>query len=1047
MEEAEGNRRFIEATLKAALSGNATQRHIAQVYKLPDKLEYLDLKDEINKSITDLLITAFTHQNLLKNDKGRKFLAQMYHKISSRIQDLLEAIQVALRTGKAAIAESLADVSINIWISCDETERKLFEVQCLKPIADWSIRAETPLFHKNCRSYLEKFKEKRRRKELSAAMAHIYEPIIFRYLHSANPLVRDNALDIFTRCAFPINSPSFTTEKNSSLLESQIEEFKSIIKDDCPKVRASATKCLCRVLYEFWGLFQESSTPAKSFVDLIVKDMSHDIAYQVRAAAMEGLNFLCGIMDGLDTISIALPDFADLIHDPNESVRIGFIKLLTTISTQSSISIFQIIHLDHFIYRLKFDSPNVVSAICELLNPSMFSIVVKDKKSKKKNKDNSGEEEEEVEDKKTAEDRLKKLKLKTNKNRISRCIFMCHRNLRAAEKFYSMLPRFVSSDEIIDFVNILSLWSLENINKVINPNSKKKIMEIKKAQSSKTELPPMLPQFEQQDDLVRLFGEEQRIIKQMEESETKQFEDEDDEAEVAAKKKKQEKPKPKKKAPKKKQESEEEDDEEEKKEAEENEEEEEEEKNEEEEQIEGTIEEYQAVWAVISSIICSIANLLSKDSEKDIETIRKKIFHDFDVEKILANLPHVLRGSFFKLLAVFPKNEKCTKLTLDYLSEGKCLAWSEALNCLKSWGVLGDFLKTQTDEIHFALTGEHLIPQESEEKNEEEEEKKEEEKHEEEEEEKKEEDNDKIDESAEQKEESRSVKITKSLRYLMFMFSNSETRNKIDGDTETIEALLTELNQFLPMMYEKLGLKPESPGDALSEELSTIANELSESCYLNAVKLIVAVRTHLAIKILKIAKKADEAEAAFRTFITQISECVFEQIVKDITVQFVNDNNIGPETFQFKILKMVLTLSADMIREHIFDDDLYNTNLELFKSFAANPELEGHELRSVAFQCLATVAVNLAYDAYQAADVEQHPAQEILDYSAKLAQDEGTEQIVIDLVSTLTKMEKKKRTLPWLAGELQALSDNEEISDSIRKVSGESLAAINQDKN
>ena len=1031
------NRRFIEITLKTALGKNATDRQISQVPKLLDKLDNFDLSDEANKGISDLILECFSSVNILKKAKLRKFLNQTFHKIFYRISDLAEIYEKTLRECKEAVSESIGEICVNAWMNLDETERKLFEIHLVKPIAEWAIRAETPAFHKNCRVILEKFKDQRSKKsgkkEISQALAHIYEPIIFRYLHTANPLVRDNAIDIFSLCAFPLTSPAFTTEKNDRMLEASVDEMKMILKDDCPKIRASAAKCVCRILYEWWDAFKTTSVSAKQFVDIITKDCCFDVAYKVRDAALQGLNFLCGHMHGLDAVSISLPDIAELLHDPNESVRISFIKLLTTISTHSEFSIFNIIHLDHFIYRLKCDSPKVIAEIVELLKPSMFDIQVR----KKRRAENS-EEEDQTESKQKQKEN--KMKTKINKIRAARCIYMCHRNLQAAENFYGSLAKTTAIDELLNFCHLLSFWSIENINYKLNPNMKKPI-KIPVAQSNAMDTPPLLPPFDTEDDLVRLYRKEQALIRKIQRNEFQDDSDDEDSKPKKKKGKKQTKKNTEEGQNKNSEEEEadetnkekkgdEEEDKEENKEEEENNEEEEKAQEEEEaaeEEVNGTIEEYQAVWAIISSIMCTIRKYITKDSINEFERFRNSIFHNYNIQTVMDNLPHVLHGPFFNLLGAFPAKDSTVRLTLDYISAGGCVAWPEALSCLMSWNVLGNFLKTQTDEIHFALTNEHLIPHEDAKEQEKEE--------------VKEDDGEQIQNAYPPHEETRSDRLTKSLRYLIFMFDKTELSSKIDSDTDTIGALLTELNQFLPMMYCKLGLTPDSSEDELSLEVIEIASELSESCYINAIKLLVILRTHLAIKLLNFAIETDGDDSEFRTIITQISDNVFQPLISDLTKNFVDAGQVGPDSFQFKILDTVLTLSADMIRYHLFDDELYTKTVDSFKSFASNVDLVGHELRSIAFRCLATVAYNLSEDAQQNEETEMHPAQELLEYLSRFASDDDTFEIVKDLLEALVKLESKG-ILPWLQGELDQLSKDDVVKDTVKTYINTSLSKL-----
>ena len=130
-----------------------------------------------------------------------------------------------------------------------------------------------------------------------------------------------------------------------------------------------------------------------------------------------------------------------------------------------------------------------------------------------------------------------------------------------------------------------------------------------------------------------------------------------------------------------------------------------------------------------------------------------------------------------------------------------------------------------------------------------------------------------------------------------------------------------------------------------------------------------------------------------------------------------------------------------MIRYHLFDDELYTKTVDSFKSFASNVDLAGHELRSIAFRCLATVAYNLSEDAQQNEETEMHPAQELLEYLSRFASDDDTFEIVKDLLEALVKLESKG-ILPWLQGELDQLSKDDVVKDTVKTYINTSLSKL-----
>ena len=135
---------------------------------------------------------------------------------------------------------------------------------------------------------------------MSSTMTHLYEPIIFRYLHAANPIVRQNALMIFVS-AFPLQSPQFSGNRNIQLLDQQIDELKASLMDESPKVRSITAKSVCRILYEWWDLIPHQNRT--DFISILTNDLCFDgSSATVRSAVVEGLNFLLGRFESVEII-------------------------------------------------------------------------------------------------------------------------------------------------------------------------------------------------------------------------------------------------------------------------------------------------------------------------------------------------------------------------------------------------------------------------------------------------------------------------------------------------------------------------------------------------------------------------------------------------------------------------------------------------------------------------------------------------------------------------------------------------------------------------
>lgn len=453
------NKSFINALKKTAKI-----KDINSACKLLSNAKETDLNDPKSKDLIETLDKCFSSQNFLKSEKQRKFLSNLVLLFIFRISELTLTIKKALQSINQQNSTCLGDVFVNAWLVANASERAMIKTTLLKEVIDFALLSASPKYAKNCRMFLNAFHAKRRKNQLYEMMVLLYEPIIFRYLHATNPIVRQNALLLFVS-AFPLESPQFSKEKNLVLLDTQISEIKLTLEDESPKVRSEAAKLVCRILYEWWDLIPNQAR--QDFITTLTTKLAFDASSStVRCSVLEGIDFLLARAESIELIIPNLKKLGYLLHDPVENVRIQFIKLLTTINPFNDINIFAIVHVDHLIYRMKYDTKKCYDAICQLLYNSLFPQPLK------KNKEKS-----------------------VNTKRVARCIFLMQRSLIAAEKFYSCLPKYVSIDELLTFLRFAYFYS----DKVMNGNEPK-LPDVRLASNDDDML---LPGFEDGNDLEK----------------------------------------------------------------------------------------------------------------------------------------------------------------------------------------------------------------------------------------------------------------------------------------------------------------------------------------------------------------------------------------------------------------------------------------------------------------------------------------------------------------------------------------------------------------
>jgi len=103
----------------------------------------------------------------------------------------------------------------------------------------------------------------------------LYEPIMWRALRVANPMVRRNSLALLVE-AFPLQDPESSNEEIDQILQKQFDAFRSALQDPCSSVRQVGIEGVCHIFAQFWELI-----PAAILNDFL-NQMVNDLAFDAR---------------------------------------------------------------------------------------------------------------------------------------------------------------------------------------------------------------------------------------------------------------------------------------------------------------------------------------------------------------------------------------------------------------------------------------------------------------------------------------------------------------------------------------------------------------------------------------------------------------------------------------------------------------------------------------------------------------------------------------------------------------------------------------------
>ena len=164
------------------------------------------------------------------------------------------------------------------------------EYSCIQDLMSLTIHTADLKIHNNLRRVLSIFHNNKKYKGLDGMLLRLYEPILWRSLNVANPVVRKNACSLLID-AFPLQDPELPQREIDELLQKQFNLLETLLYDDSVNVRCLAVTGVCKLLGVYWELIPEHTI--RVLIAHIVNDLSHDIsAPTVRESVVLGLKYL-----------------------------------------------------------------------------------------------------------------------------------------------------------------------------------------------------------------------------------------------------------------------------------------------------------------------------------------------------------------------------------------------------------------------------------------------------------------------------------------------------------------------------------------------------------------------------------------------------------------------------------------------------------------------------------------------------------------------------------------------------------------------------------
>jgi hypothetical protein len=307
----------------------ASTADVKRLYTFRSALQVLDYADESVRPLKRLLLHVAIKPLVLRVSEGRKLVAHIFSLHAPFVAELHRAIKTQIPTCRKAQRVAYGEVYFRAWRNASDESLELLERDCLQDLMYHAVHASSTSMASSLRQVLGYATEQKRQRGVDGMLLRLWEPILWRALKAANPLVRRNAATLFFE-AFPLQDAALPAVDLDKLLASQFTCLGGLLKDACVAVRVVAVHGTCRILTLYSELLPAHT--AKELLATLTRDLAHDAAASsVRVAVLDGLKYVLSQSEpseGALLLKPYLPVLAPLLDDSCERVRASLVELL-----------------------------------------------------------------------------------------------------------------------------------------------------------------------------------------------------------------------------------------------------------------------------------------------------------------------------------------------------------------------------------------------------------------------------------------------------------------------------------------------------------------------------------------------------------------------------------------------------------------------------------------------------------------------------------------------------------------------------------------------
>lgn len=393
-----------------------TMVDVKRVWTVHEALSQVDLTNESSKSLKNLLKQCTYNIAYLRCSEGCRFLAYILSQEVELTKILHNTIKNHLSTTARSWLVKYGEIYFRAWQRATGPVLEKLETSCIQDLMYNAVHTRKPLCQ-SLRRILCYIHNQKKQKGVEDMLLKLYDPILWRSLKVANPLVRVNATAILMD-VFPLQDPDSKIEETNKLMQKQFDTIMILLDDPVPVVRSTAVAGVFKIMSVYWEMIPAEiiqSLISKIILELIWDASSAD----VRENVIKGLIVLLDNPLCHSVLKPILPELKNFVHDSSEKVRVAMLDMLLKVKGLRAIRFWSIVPVEHLLARLEIDTPPIARRIMKLI---FSSFMPADKPADVQ---------------------------------IGRCVTLIQTNIGAARQFYNKAHNHMSIQDTVNYITLL----------------------------------------------------------------------------------------------------------------------------------------------------------------------------------------------------------------------------------------------------------------------------------------------------------------------------------------------------------------------------------------------------------------------------------------------------------------------------------------------------------------------------------------------------------------------------------------------------------------